>query len=202
MHKKFFITISIFLFIIIASSFYFYINSLKQEKLNDLSNKNANTIANPASSYCLSHGGRNEIRKNEDDSEYGVCVFQNGVSCDEWEFYRGNCDQNMKKLDIGEEMKNIKKAILDKKSIDFSDFDIVVTKNIDRFIMGTLSPKGQDAKAYYFYGVKDGDLWKILSVGDGDVNCSWIDGYKNFPASMIPECINENGQKERRDLPL
>ena len=48
-------------------------------------------LANPASVYCLEHGGESEIREHEDGGQYGVCVFEDGSECDEWAFYRDEC---------------------------------------------------------------------------------------------------------------
>lgn len=48
-------------------------------------------IANPASVYCQEHGGQVEIRTAEDGSQYGVCVFPDGSECDEWAYFRGEC---------------------------------------------------------------------------------------------------------------
>ncbi|MFA5714964.1 MAG: DUF333 domain-containing protein [Candidatus Paceibacterota bacterium] len=48
-------------------------------------------LANPASVFCTKNGYRLEIRKNNDGSEYGVCIFTNGKECEEWKFYRKEC---------------------------------------------------------------------------------------------------------------
>ena len=45
-------------------------------------------IANPASVNCGKMGGTTEIKKNADGSEYGMCTFQNGTSCEEWALFR------------------------------------------------------------------------------------------------------------------
>lgn len=46
--------------------------------------------ANPASAFCEQQGGKSEIRKNEDGSEYGVCHLPDGSEVEEWEYYRAN----------------------------------------------------------------------------------------------------------------
>jgi putative hemolysin len=51
---------------------------------------NAN-LANPASVYCVDQGGTLEIRKDETGNEAGFCLFPDGSECDEWAFYRGEC---------------------------------------------------------------------------------------------------------------
>lgn len=49
------------------------------------------SMANPASLYCINHGGRSEIRRDEKHGEYGVCIFPDGSECEQWEFMRGLC---------------------------------------------------------------------------------------------------------------
>jgi putative hemolysin len=45
-------------------------------------------VANPASVNCGTLGGTTEIKKNADSSEYGMCTFSNGTSCEEWALFR------------------------------------------------------------------------------------------------------------------
>jgi hypothetical protein len=45
-------------------------------------------IANPASVNCGNLGGTTEIKKNADGSEYGMCTFANGTTCEEWALFR------------------------------------------------------------------------------------------------------------------
>ena len=47
-------------------------------------------VANPASEFCVKQGGKSEIRKNEDGSEYGVCHLPDGSVVEEWEYFRAN----------------------------------------------------------------------------------------------------------------
>lgn len=44
-------------------------------------------MANPASVYCVSIGGKSEIIKSE-SGWYGVCHLPDGKTVDEWELYR------------------------------------------------------------------------------------------------------------------
>jgi len=46
-------------------------------------------LPNPASVNCEQVGGTLEIMKNPDGSEYGMCNFPNGTSCEEWALFRG-----------------------------------------------------------------------------------------------------------------
>lgn len=82
MKKKWIILIIIVLILAIACFFIF-------NKKNISVNENT-TIANPASSYCIKNGGELEIRTDTDGGQYGVCK-KNGVECDEWKFFRGEC---------------------------------------------------------------------------------------------------------------
>ena len=47
-------------------------------------------MANPAAEYCNEQGYQLEIRSN-DSGAYGVCIFDDGSECDEWEYWRGEC---------------------------------------------------------------------------------------------------------------
>ena len=48
-------------------------------------------MPNPASVYCTQNGNKLEIRTAADGSQYGVCVFPDGSTCDEWDYFRGEC---------------------------------------------------------------------------------------------------------------
>ncbi|MFH0891659.1 MAG: DUF333 domain-containing protein [Candidatus Falkowbacteria bacterium] len=48
-------------------------------------------IPNPASAYCASEGGETEIRTDVDGAQSGICKFTDGSECDEWAFFRGEC---------------------------------------------------------------------------------------------------------------
>jgi putative hemolysin len=48
-------------------------------------------MPNPASVYCEQNGNKLEIRTAADGSQYGICVFPDGTTCDEWAYYRGEC---------------------------------------------------------------------------------------------------------------
>jgi putative hemolysin len=48
-------------------------------------------LPNPASVFCEEQGGRPEIRTAADGSQSGVCVFPDGSECDEWAYFRGEC---------------------------------------------------------------------------------------------------------------
>jgi putative hemolysin len=49
-------------------------------------------MPNPASVYCEQNGNTHEIRTAADGSQSGICVFPDGSTCDEWAYFRGECD--------------------------------------------------------------------------------------------------------------
>ena len=49
-------------------------------------------MANPASVYCEGQGHTLELRTDADGGQYGVCMFADGGECEEWAFYRGECE--------------------------------------------------------------------------------------------------------------
>ena len=57
-------------------------------------------VANPASVYCEEQGGTVEIRTDDAGEQHGVCVFEDGSECDEWAFYRGECQPGVPATDI------------------------------------------------------------------------------------------------------
>lgn len=48
-------------------------------------------IANPASTYCVQHGGEVRIVTDSDGSQRGDCLLPNGKTCDEWAYFRNEC---------------------------------------------------------------------------------------------------------------
>lgn len=48
-------------------------------------------MPNPASVFCEQHGGRLEFKQDASGGVSGTCVFPDGSSCDEWAYFRGEC---------------------------------------------------------------------------------------------------------------
>ncbi|MBN2459286.1 DUF333 domain-containing protein [Candidatus Woesearchaeota archaeon] len=49
-------------------------------------------LANPASAYCVEQGGTLELRDDyENEGQIGMCILPNGVECEEWAYFRGEC---------------------------------------------------------------------------------------------------------------
>jgi putative hemolysin len=49
-------------------------------------------MPNPASAYCEEQGYRLEIRTAADGSQAGYCIFPDGSECDEWAYFRNECE--------------------------------------------------------------------------------------------------------------
>jgi putative hemolysin len=58
-----------------------------QEKIANLQSQ----IANPASTKCVNDGYTSKIITEEDGSQYGICVSDDGQECEEWDYYNGDC---------------------------------------------------------------------------------------------------------------
>ena len=48
----------------------------------------AMALANPASVYCESRGGKVEIETSKDGAQTGICVFSDGTRVNEWAYFR------------------------------------------------------------------------------------------------------------------
>jgi len=53
-------------------------------------------LPNPASVYCEENGGILEIREDDSGGQVGICVFPDGSECEEWAFYREECQKGEK----------------------------------------------------------------------------------------------------------
>lgn len=50
-----------------------------------------NQLANPASVHCKEKGGETIIQTNGTGGQYGLCMFEDDMACEEWALFRGNC---------------------------------------------------------------------------------------------------------------
>ncbi len=49
-------------------------------------------IGNPAAIHCTETAGAAWSTRESDNGQYGICTFTDGSWCDEWDYYRGNCE--------------------------------------------------------------------------------------------------------------
>ena len=50
-------------------------------------------LANPASVNCEEKGGKLEFHERSELGQYGVCVFEDNLQCEEWAMMRGECPE-------------------------------------------------------------------------------------------------------------
>jgi len=48
-------------------------------------------LPNPASVFCGGQGGRLDVRQDASGGQIGYCVFADGSECEEWAFFRNEC---------------------------------------------------------------------------------------------------------------
>lgn len=48
-------------------------------------------LPNPASVYCEQNGGKLEFRQDASGGVAGICIFPDGSECDEWAYFRKEC---------------------------------------------------------------------------------------------------------------
>ena len=48
-------------------------------------------VANPASENCINQGGTLSIEQRGDGGQYGICLFEDNLQCEEWALLRGDC---------------------------------------------------------------------------------------------------------------
>lgn len=83
--------------IISVSAFIFYSNRKPSvQSPVSTSSSQSSTLANPASVYCREQGGESQIITAIDGSQSGNCIFPNGSVCDEWAFFRHECQKGIR----------------------------------------------------------------------------------------------------------
>jgi putative hemolysin len=61
---------------------------------SSVSNEKQTQIANPASAFCESQGGKLTIQTDETGNQYGLCTLADGTQCEEWAHFKGECPEN------------------------------------------------------------------------------------------------------------
>lgn len=147
-------------------------------------------MANPASKYCEENGGDLEIITETDGTQFGMCNFDDWA-CEEWAYFRGECD-------IEKDAEKIKEALI-AKGLDLTEMKVMINKHLGKYIGGSVLPISAPAGGGYVFAVKDdsGDI-EIVADGNGAIMCSMLEDYPDFPASLISECINESGSPVAR----
>jgi len=91
MQKNIFIVI----IIILAAGAIFYFTSSGEKEVES-------QLANPAAVYCEEQGGTLDGRVFSAGA-MGFCLFEDGSECNQWEFYRGECQKGNLKIEVLEQ---------------------------------------------------------------------------------------------------
>lgn len=86
----------------------------------------------------------------------------------------------------------ITKALVTKTGIAANIIDVTVSTKTDKLAKGLISAKGEEVGGGYFLAAKVNDGWVIVFDGQSTPPCASINPY-NFPASMVPECVDVSG---------
>lgn len=152
--------------------------------------ENKAELANPASEYCQENGGEIEMVTADDGSQFGLCKFED-YACDEWAFFRKECD-------IEGDAEKIKEALMEK-GLDLTGMKVVIHKHLGKYISGGVVPVDLLGGGGYVFAAKDDDgNIKIVADGNGAIMCDMLEDFPDFPAYLIPECIDESGNPVER----
>lgn len=90
------------------------------------------------------------------------------------------------------DIESIRKAMAERHGKVLSDVELEVSKKTTVHAWGSTRFKGEISGAW-FLAYKESTGWIIVDDGNGTISCETITPY-NFPASMVPECINASGK--------
>lgn len=69
---------------------------LSKDELQKERTKEKTGLANPATMFCMNQSGNSwSVKEDDSGSQYGICSFSDGSSCEEWAYYRGNCEPGL-----------------------------------------------------------------------------------------------------------
>ena len=150
-------------------------------------NQNPTGLANPASIYCEQQGGRLEIRTDADGGQIGVCIFTDGSECEEWSYFRSECQPQSQAEDISGE---IKLLFIQKYNKDENEVMVTINQQTAEYARGGVK-FGQDGigEGGIFLAAKVDGKWRLVFDGNGMIPCSQLEDY-NFPETMATDCFD------------
>ncbi|HEY4695117.1 MAG TPA: hypothetical protein VIH52_04125 [Candidatus Nanoarchaeia archaeon] len=86
----------------------------------------------------------------------------------------------------------IKQALVAKTGIAESMIAVTVSQKNGNFAKGFVGTQGEEVGGGYFLAVKVDGAWLVAYDGQANPNCEEVNPY-NFPANMVPECLDSNG---------
>ena len=143
-------------------------------------------LANPASVYCTEQGGKLDIRTTADGNQTGFCIFADNSECEEWSYYRGECQPENKLEDITQELKQL---FIKKYNKNQDEVTVSVNQQTANYARGGvkfgLNGIGEGG---IFLAAKVDNQWQLVFDGNGMIPCSELKQY-NFPESMVTDCF-------------
>ena len=143
-------------------------------------------IANPASIYCEQEGGQLEIRTDEQGNQIAFCIFADNSECEEWKFFRAQCQPASQAEDINKE---IKQLFIQKYNKAQDEVSITINQQTPNYARGGVK-FGRDGigEGGIFLATNTEGYWELVFDGNGMIPCSLLEGY-DFPEVMVPDCL-------------
>lgn len=144
-------------------------------------------LSNPASVYCAEQGGRLEIRTDTEGGQTGFCVFEDNSECEEWSYFRNECQPQSEVEDISAEVKQL---FIQKYNKNQDEVIVTVSQQTADYARGGVK-FGIDGigEGGIFLAAKVDDKWQLVFDGNGMISCSQLEGY-DFPETMITDCFD------------
>jgi putative hemolysin len=70
-----------------------YMVSEEQQEKEEI--KESTQLANPATLHCINTTGASWSAREGENGEYGICTFSDSSWCEEWAYFRGECNPGM-----------------------------------------------------------------------------------------------------------
>lgn len=66
--------------------------------------KEQSQLANPATIFCINTTGASwQVKEDAQGNQQGICLFQDQSWCDEWDYYRGDCEPGFNYTKCGDQ---------------------------------------------------------------------------------------------------
>jgi len=151
-------------------------------------NQNQTGLANPASVYCEQQGGKLETKTDADGGQSGFCIFADGSECEEWSYFRAECQLQSEMEDISGE---IKQLFIKKYNKPGDEVLVYINQQTNNYARGGVK-FGKDGvgEGGIFLVAKVDGKWQLIFDGNGIISCSLLENY-NFPKTMVTDCFED-----------
>lgn len=86
----------------------------------------------------------------------------------------------------------VRKGLIAEHGSDASSLNITVANIEEVYASGQASAQGGGGM---WYAAKVNGVWNLVWDGNGQIQCSSLTNYPNFPTNMIPECWDDKTQQ-------